>query len=130
MIRLGIAAACVLLVGCVEETAVDGRLLFMDSCAGCHGVSGMGDGEFGQQLIKPPADLTTLAARYDGVFPRDYVMSTIDGYRRGSHFSASMPVFGDGDLGPTVIIEDGQGNGTPVPVKLLALANYLETIQR
>jgi hypothetical protein len=39
-----------------------------------------------------------------------------------------MPEFGALDLGPAVIVED-DGIGTPVPATLLALANYLETIQ-
>ncbi len=123
--RLGWIVAVAALAGCVEDKVVDGRLAFAENCAGCHGDTGMGDGEFGKQLIKPPADLTTLTRRYGGTFPRDYVMSTIDGYQRGSHFSAAMPEFGAGDMGPTVMV-----GSTPIPAKLLALANYLETIQR
>jgi hypothetical protein len=70
-----------------------------------------------------------IAARNDGVFPRDQVMSTIDGLDRGAHFSAAMPEFGAGDLGDTVIVES-DGLGTPVPEGLLALTDYLESIQR
>jgi hypothetical protein len=57
-------------------------------------------------------------------------MSVIDGYRRGSHFSEAMPEFGATDLGPTVIVENPDGTGTPVPETLLALADYLESIQQ
>ena len=80
-------------------------------------------------LSVAPPDLTTLAARNGGSFPRDAVMSTIDGFARGDHFAPEMPAFGDGDLGPTVIVETEEGIGTPVPVELLALADYLESIQ-
>jgi hypothetical protein len=56
-------------------------------------------------------------------------MSTIDGLDRGAHFSAAMPEFGAGDLGETIIVEN-EGLGTPVPMKLLMLTEYLESIQK
>lgn len=116
------------LAACVEEP-VDGRAAFMQDCASCHGTDAMGAGSFGAQLIKQPPDLTMIAARSGGVFPRDQVMSTIDGLNRGEHFSAAMPEFGAGDMGETVIVEE-DGIGTPVPQRLLALTDYLESIQR
>ena len=80
-------------------------------------------------LDPAPPNLTQLSMRNDGVFPRNYVMSTIDGFARGAHFSDAMPVFGDGDMGDTVIVENVDGTGTPIPSRLLALADYLESIQ-
>jgi len=56
------------------------------------------------------------------------VLGVIDGFDRGAHFSAAMPEFGAGDMGPTVIVEE-DGLGTPVPARLLALGTWLETIQ-
>ena len=125
----GIAA----LAGCVNkaDTSVEaGARAFADNCAACHGVDGRGSGSFGRQLITQPPDLTTLSARNGGVFPRDEVASTIDGYARGAHFSAAMPEFGAGDMGPTVIVENADGTATPIPAELLALVTYLEAIQR
>ena len=81
-------------------------------------------------LIAPPPDLTRLSARNGGEFPRDYVMSVIDGYHRGARFSAAMPEFGAGDMGPLITVKGPDGQGTPVPRALLALADYLETLQR
>ncbi len=118
------------LTACVQEQPADGRMLFMDNCAACHGADAMGEGEIGTELTVTPPDLTRLAARNQGVFPRDYVMSTIDGYSRGSHFSAAMPEFGASDLGPVVVVEDAEGHGIPVPANLIALADYLESVQR
>jgi hypothetical protein len=100
----------------------------MDNCASCHGYDAKGTGEMAHLLIKMPADLTTLKARYNGVFPTDYVMSTIDGYARKPHFSGAMPRFGDGNMGDTVIVEQ-DGVGIPVPSELLALTDYLESVQ-
>jgi hypothetical protein len=55
-------------------------------------------------------------------------MAQIDGMDR--HWQAGgMPEFGAGDMGATVIVEH-DGLGTPVPADLLALTEYLETIQR
>lgn len=112
----------------IDTSAEAGAMAFQANCASCHGVDAKGGGSFGAQLIRQPPDLTRLSARNGGDFPRDYVLSTIDGLTRGEHFSAAMPEFGAGDMGPTVIVEE-DGLGTPVPALLLALSEYLETIQ-
>jgi mono/diheme cytochrome c family protein len=116
------------LAACVEEP-VDGRTAYMENCASCHGADATGGGSAARWLTVAPPDLTTIASRNGGGFPRDQVMSTIDGLDRGTHFSAAMPEFGAGDLGETVIVED-EGLGTPVPMKLLVLTEYLESIQQ
>lgn len=116
------------LAACVEEP-VDGRTAYMENCSSCHGPSGKGDGPMARELATAPPDLTTIATRNGGVFPTDQVMSTIDGLDRGQHFSAAMPEFGAGDLGETVIVEN-EGLGTPVPMKLLVLTEYLQSIQQ
>jgi mono/diheme cytochrome c family protein len=116
------------LAACVEEP-IDGRTAYMENCASCHGTDATGGGPAARGLTVAPPDLTAISARNGGAFPRDQVMSTIDGLDRGTHFSAAMPEFGAGDLGETVIVED-QGRGTPVPMKLLVLTEYLESIQQ
>lgn len=108
---------------------VSGVNAFASDCAACHGSSGMGDGPLAATLAVAPPDLTMLSARAGGVFPRDYVYGTIDGFDRGDHFSPDMPAFGDGDLGQTIIVENDDGTATPVPARLLALADYLESLQ-
>ena len=121
------AAALALTAGCVDGltgASVDGEKAFMEDCAGCHGADAKGNGPMGEMLLKSPPDLTHLSANNGGVFPRDYVMSTIAGMARAPHFSAAMPEFGAGDMGPIVNVE-----GTPIPARLLALAGYLESVQ-
>ena len=128
MKKLSIVAALAL-TACIDvPEQPSGKQAFMDNCASCHGFDAKGTGEMADILIKMPPDLTTLALRNDGVFPRDYVMSTIDGYSRGPHFSGTMPEFGAGDMGDTVIVEK-DGIGTPVPAELLALTDYVESLQ-
>ena len=105
------------------------KLSGVPACASCHGADATGGGDAGRDLATAPPDLTMIAARNGGTFPTDQVMSTIDGLDRGTHFSAAMPEFGAGDLGETVIVEN-EGLGTPVPMKLLMLTEYLESIQQ
>ncbi len=125
--RYFIILAALGLAACVEEP-VDGRTAFMADCASCHGGDGKGGGPAARALAVAPPDLTQIAARNGGIFPRNQVMSTIDGLDRGAHFSAAMPEFGAGDMGDVVIVEE-DGLGTPVPMRLLVLAEYLESIQ-
>lgn len=123
----------ILVAGCQQvdpTTREEGRQYFVENCTQCHGDDARGHGEMAQHLLAPVPDLTRLGAHHGGTFPRDYVMSVIDGYRRGDHFSAAMPEFGETDLGEIEITDDGAGHGTPIPRKLLSVADYLESIQR
>jgi len=123
-----IILAAVGLSACVEEQ-VDGRAAFVADCAGCHGMQAKGDGDMAHLLATAPPDLTLIASRNGGVFARNSVMSTIDGLNRDAHFSAAMPEFGAADMGPLVMVEEN-GLATPIPQRLLALADYLESIQQ
>lgn len=126
-VLLGVTGA----VACMPEPEmIDGALAFQQDCAACHGPSGTGDGELAAQLSRIPPDLTGLSAANGGVYPRDYVIGVIDGFDRGDHFAPDMPAFGDGDMGPTIIVENDDGTGTPIPERLLALSEYIERIQR
>lgn len=109
---------------------VTAEALYQDVCSGCHGRDGTGNGEFASALLKRPSDLTTISLRNGGVYPRNKILTIIDGYERGAHFSEAMPNFGDGYLGEPIIWDDGSGFGTPVPAQLLALSDYIESIQR
>lgn len=131
---LGLAALAALSVaGCVpqerEHTQPSGKRLYAENCAACHGPSGQGDGTLAKDLFMPPSDLTALSANNDGIFPRNYVVSTMDGYARGEHFSGAMPEFGVKLAGKDVIMETGDGVVTPTPAALVALADYIEGFQ-
>ncbi|MGI9367266.1 MAG: c-type cytochrome [Ruegeria sp.] len=104
-------------------TADEGVALFQDNCAGCHGSDVKGRTLASGQTT---SDLTMIAARNDGAFPRAVVLSQIDGFGR-SH-SQIMPEFGallEGDLVPIEV----DGTLTPTPRPLAALLAYLESIQ-
>ncbi|KAB7614840.1 cytochrome c [Amylibacter sp. SFDW26] len=106
----------------------DGRHLFLKECAECHNYDASGAGPASLGLGMKPPSLTKLSAANNGAFPRDYVMSKIYGLKQNGHTSEVMPDFGEGDLGPLIQVEK-DGISTPIPADLLALANYLESIQ-
>ncbi|MBW4706277.1 c-type cytochrome [Roseobacter sp. YSTF-M11] len=121
------------LAGCNEtEPRIDatrGASLFAQNCAACHGADARGNGPESLKIGQPAPDLTGLTRSAGGTFPRDEVISVIDGFNRQSHPENVMPEFGAGDVGPTVIVGEDD-DATPIPADLLALSNYLEQIQR
>src|SRR5687768_13957771 len=73
-----------------------GRDSFALYCASCHGSSGRGDGPLTRELRTRPADLTTLARRKNGAFPREAVRAFITGTGRTvpAHGTIEMPIWG------------------------------------
>lgn len=134
MNRIGIVTLALLgltLSACAPERQVSGRALYEDFCLSCHGASGRGDGPAAAGLDHPPADLTGIAARNGGTFPTTRVMSVIDGYTRRGDRASVMPELGVVlQEGPVVLYDAGDGVATPTPANLVALANYLQTLQR
>lgn len=126
-----LAAAVAGIAACAPTKVVTGADLYGDFCASCHGASGVGDGPAAALLEKKPADLTRISARNRGHFPLTQVLSTIDGYTRAAEGDHVMPEFGAMlSGGPTVLVDSGDGIKTPTPAHLVALAQYLQSIQR
>jgi mono/diheme cytochrome c family protein len=75
---------------------LEGAQIFHDYCAACHGKAGKGDGPAAPALRHAPPDLTLLAHRNGGKFPRDRVKAIIAGQGQmgGAHGSPEMPVWG------------------------------------
>lgn len=129
--RIGLAVATLVALSGCTPPGVSGRADFRAYCAGCHGTSGQGDGPAAAGLPAAPADLTLIAARNGGAFPRVRVMSVIDGYTRRDQHGSTMPEMGPLiEEGDTVLIAGAGGTMTPTPARLVALADYLESIQR
>lgn len=122
-------SACAPEAEMVRVDAVLGKQLYGDNCAVCHGADGNGAGPASLGLGAPPPSLLFLSANNGGVFPRDYVLSTIDGLERHDHPTAAMPEFGESDMGPLVMVEENN-LATPIPADMLALVAYLESIQK
>jgi mono/diheme cytochrome c family protein len=119
-----------------DPTGVElGRREYEDNCATCHGMEARGDGPMRPFLARPPTDLTTLARRHGGTFPRSLVADLIDGrgmQKPGSHGTREMPIWG------RVYREQSaaQTRGTPFPPewsvrgRIVALVDYLQTLQQ
>ena len=112
-----------------------GRHEFETNCAICHGIDARGGGPMRPFLARVPADLTSLARRNGGVFPKDAVAELIDGRATaepGPHGTREMPIWGN------VYREQAnhQMRGMPFPSewsvrgRILALTDYLSTLQQ
>lgn len=110
------------------EQLAKGRELFRTDCAGCHGQDAGGGGP-AAHLAVPPPDLTTLAARHDGVFPREHVIRVVAGEEEvPAHGRSGMPIwqrrYGPPNSGAAAVASFyAQRN-------LELLLGYLRTLQR
>ncbi len=132
MIRaISMIGAALALAGCMDSAARPhpGQATFDSLCATCHGAGGRGDGPVAADLPVPPADLTALSLANGGVFPRDAVTAQIYGYP-GRYHSAIMPEFGPLFDGGTVTVTTADGAQVETPRALVALVDYVETLQR
>ena len=105
-----------------DVSDLTGAEIYAENCASCHGDDAKGG-------IYPSAPgLTKLTAKHGGTFPTRHVMSTIDGYAKGTQ-RGPMPEFGallDSEMEVWV---DEKGVMTPTPAALVRLAEYLESVQ-
>lgn len=96
-------------------------------CTSCHGREGKGDGPVAEALRTKPADLTRIAARREGGFPKAEIAKWIDGrFRTPFHGTREMPVWG-------VRLAEGYAPDefaqALVRGRIVNLLAYLETIQ-
>lgn len=129
--RFGILAGLCLVTPVVAQENSVGPEAFRVACAVCHGMDGRGGGEFADVLTVRPPDLTKLSQKNDGVFPYLRVFQTIDGRASiRAHGTPVMPIWGD-----TFTKEIGRAAGPfgtelLVRARIVALVDYIETIQQ
>jgi mono/diheme cytochrome c family protein len=132
---LGCAAVLILVVRVASGQTGDGPLpkLAPDSlagrdsfeiyCAGCHGPGARGDGPIAPALKTRPADLTSLARRHGGVYPRELVRTFVAGTSRPvpAHGTSEMPawrtLFGAFESAPRA------------NARIASLVTYIESLQ-
>jgi mono/diheme cytochrome c family protein len=102
----------------------DGRALFLEHCASCHGATARGDGPVASSLRDFPGDLTQFAKRNGGVFPSAKVLRIVEGRDVGAHGSGEMPVWGH--VFRTTPSATADGSATE---RIDAIVRYLESIQ-
>jgi mono/diheme cytochrome c family protein len=133
--RVGIAALCVgglalaphIIAGQSKPPREDpnsGGSLYRVYCASCHGASGKGDGVAARTLTARLPDLTTIAQRRGGVFPRDEITAIIDGRTPlPAHQRQEMPIWG------TILSRMEAQDERAVQARLTALVSHLESLQ-
>jgi mono/diheme cytochrome c family protein len=99
--------------------------LFRFYCGSCHGADGKGQGPVASALKAPPADLTRIAARNGGEFPRARIIAFVN---KGTpplaaHGTPDMPVWG-----PIFNALDPSEKRTAVRIE--NLVGYIESIQQ
>lgn len=98
-------------------------------CADCHGEDATGDGPMATILVKAPPDLTGLARRNGGLFPRGAVVFRIDGRDRLAAHGGEMPIFGGLFDGTVVALKDQSGQPILTSQPIADLIAWLEAIQ-
>jgi mono/diheme cytochrome c family protein len=104
--------------------SLTGRDSFDRYCASCHGADGRGGGPVASVLKTRPPDLTTLARREGGTFPRERVAAFVEGTERLSltHGSGDMPVWGR-------VLRGLESSDARIRVRLANLVAYVESLQ-
>lgn len=107
----------------------DGRAVYAEACASCHGLGGKGDGPAAKALRQRPADLTRLTERSGGTFPRGRVIDVVTGEEAiDAHGDREMPVWNQRFFPPST---GGTATGSIyVQRHLERIIAYLESIQR
>lgn len=104
--------------------AGDGKGMFAEYCAVCHGTDGKGGGPAATALTKRPADLTQLARKNNGAFPEVHVMNYITGADVvAAHGTRDMPVWG------TLFSALSPNNTGVVQLRVANLMEYIKTLQ-
>jgi mono/diheme cytochrome c family protein len=104
--------------------SVAGPDLYRAYCASCHGREAKGNGPAAPALKADVPDLTTIAQRNGGVFPKHRVRQIISGDEIFiSHGSREMPIWGP-------IFHQVEYDRDWGLVRLENLAKYLESIQQ
>ncbi len=94
-ILLACAAAAFADESAPKSVLDDGREVYAENCAYCHGDKAKGDGPMASILTVKPADLTQIAKKNNGNFDFWKAFGTIDGRTMlRAHGSAEMPIWG------------------------------------
>ncbi len=109
-----------------KAPANNGRQMYVNYCAPCHGVDGKGNGPAAAALKKQPTDLAVLSRNNGGKFPSTHVVSVLQfGTANPSHGSAEMPTWGP-VLGS---VQSAPSESNVRALRISNLSRYLKTLQ-
>jgi mono/diheme cytochrome c family protein len=105
-----------------DTQTLDGKAMFHEYCAVCHGDNGKGNGPAADALKKGPADLTQVARKNGGTFPEIKVQRMITGEDEvAAHGNRAMPIWGN--------IFRSMSNKEGETLRVNALMKYVEQLQ-
>ena len=108
----------------VDSTSpTDGREMFDEYCAVCHGPDGRGAGPAASALKKTPADLSQLTRKSNGKFPEmriSQVLTSGPGETL-AHGSKEMPIWGQ--------LFRSLGSEGTARIRIVNLTEYIKSIQ-
>jgi mono/diheme cytochrome c family protein len=109
----------------VDRTSpTNGKLMFTNYCAPCHGVDGRGNGPVAAALKVRPTDLTVLSRNNQGRFPDAHIANVLgNGSDLQAHGTAEMPVWGP------ILGRMDQSNPQGRLLRISNLTRYLENLQ-
>ncbi|MDJ0631516.1 MAG: c-type cytochrome [Rhodobacter sp.] len=113
----------------LAEDPAPGEELYLSRCGACHGVAARGDGPMAALLTIPVPDLTQLAVRNGGMFPRADVVRAIDGRLSLVGHGGPMPVFGRLLGGGSAVIDGPDGSVIQTKGDVVAIARHIEELQ-
>lgn len=107
--------------------AYDGRQMYVNYCAPCHGLDGRGAGPAASALKSPPTDLSQLSKSNNGIYPAKRMIAVLEfGTDTPAHGSKEMPIWGP--ILQKVNHRGGGGEDTQT-LRINNLVKYLETLQ-
>lgn len=112
------------LVPIAYTNPTSGDQMYAKYCAPCYGLTGQGNGPAAPAFKHAPANLTQLTKSHGGKYPRLFVyQSVVEGGRVAAHGSPQMPAWGE-------LFSRMDGVHSQIlPLRLKALADYVETLQ-
>ena len=131
-----VAAVCAAIVPAQQSSvtisvartrANDGKQMYANYCASCHGVDGRSRGATAVGLNIAPTDLSTLSRNNHGAYPALHVAAVLKfGIESPGHGSKEMPVWGN-------VLRDVNGQGSEnadiESMRITNLVRYVETLQ-
>ncbi|MGD0348113.1 MAG: c-type cytochrome [Terracidiphilus sp.] len=140
LLLAGVAAAIVAGVGYANQSVAktviipvskaplnNGKQMYVNYCAPCHGVEGMGNGPAAAALKRQPTNLAALSRNNGGKFPSTHIASVLEfGAANPSHGTAEMP-----EWGPMLGSVDTATNDANVrALRISNLSRYLQSLQQ
>ena len=107
-----------------KTTPVNGKAMYVNYCAPCHGADAKGAGPVASELKASPTNLTVLSRNNHGKFPDAHIVTVLTyGAEIKSHGSADMPVWGP------ILGKMNVSNSQDRMLRISNLSRYLETMQ-